>query len=106
MKKTISLLLIVSCLVVSCCCLVACTDGASEPVTHTVSFYIGTTCVGVASVTEGEVIGEYKVEYGNYYNTAGHYSWYTTKTGTIEWNLYKDTVDCDMSLFGRVSAEA
>lgn len=101
MKKTASALLVVI-LVASCLGLVACSDEPA-PETYTVSFYIGTTCIDVISVKEGDVIGEYTVNFGNYKKDPGAFSWYTTKTGDIEWNIYKDTVQCNMSLFGRVN---
>ena len=31
------------------------------------------------------------------------YSYYTSRTGTIEWNIYKDEVTCDMTLYAKAN---
>ena len=48
-------------------------------------------------VTEGEVIAP-KIK--SYFREK---AWYTSKDGNLEWNIYKDGVVCDMTLYARAS---
>ncbi len=53
--------------------------------------------ISTIKVTEGDTIAS------QLNSSLKRYAWYTSKYGDIEWNIYKDVVTCDMTLFARES---
>ena len=71
-----------------------------DPVKHTVTVIIENPIENIKKtyeVEDGSVIAPLLND------KQKGYSYYTSRTGTIEWNIYKDEVTCDMTLYVKAS---
>lgn len=94
MRKIILISLILILVISSAVLFAGC--GEEEKPVYTVKLIYG-GFVDSVKVTEGEVIApKLKSAYREM-------AWYTSKKGNLEWNIYKDGVVCDMTLYARAS---
>lgn len=98
MKKVLLVSLILIFALASVLSLVACGDDTPPPKPkYTVTLKYGSRVLSSFTVEEGAVIAPYLE------GKQAEWSWYTSKTGGIEWNVYQDKVMCDTTLYRRIS---
>lgn len=73
-------------------------EEAADPAKYTVTVIIENPISDIKKtyeVAEGETLASHLN------GKQKGYSYYTSRTGTIEWNIYKDEITCDMTLYAK-----
>ena len=100
MKKCLCLIL-VAILLCSVVMLVACNDETEPTEYHTIKIICNANVTKTIKVKDGEVIGDFTKTTNLSDKFVARWSYYTDSTFTKEWDLFRDKVYTDMTLYGK-----